>query len=198
MYKFKIERLDVKTDQGNLEIVPKRINILVGPNNSGKSRVLKEIRDYLSGDYQDIKMINNIKHPFPSKFSEFDEAYDITSKMVRDQYGNWMLKEYSNKPNQMLDMSASMESYYTRTSNTIGGDWHTHFESLIEDGNIHEFFNWCGSLFFQYMGTEERLTICKTQRNYGLDSNNTNLLSSFRFQEELLYDLKQKNQTPIW
>lgn len=192
MYKFKIERLDVKTAQGNLEIVPKRINVLVGPNNSGKSRVLKEIRDYLSGDCQDIKMINDIKHPFPSDFSEFDDAYDVTSKMVRDQHGNWILKEYSNKPNQMLDMSASLESYYTRTSNAIGGDWRAHFESLIEDRNIHEFFNWCGSLFFQYMGTEERLTICKTQRNYGLDSNNTNFLSSFRFQEELLYDLSEK------
>lgn len=47
-------------------------------------------------------------------------------------------------------------------------------------------------MFYQYIGTEERLTICKTQKNYGLDSNNTNYLSSFKYQEELLNELAAK------
>ena len=180
MYKFKIDKIIVNTADGTEEIVPKKVNIIVGPNNSGKSRFLKEIRDYLSGDNRDIKIINSIENPLPKSFSELDNVYDVSSKMVKDQYGNWMLKSYSNKPTQVLDMTASLESYFTRSMNTISGNWFEHFAGIIERKDKIEFFNWYGSLFYQYIGTEERLTICKTQKNYGLDSNNTNYLSSFK------------------
>ena len=192
MYKFKIDKILANKSNGTEEIIPKKINVLVGPNNSGKSRFLKEIRDYLSGDNRDIKIINNIEFSYPKDFSELDKAYNVTSKMIKDQYGNWMLKSYSNKPTQILDMTASLESYFTRNMNTIGGNWVEHFEGIVERKDKNEFFNWCGSLFYQYMGTEERLTICKTQKNYGLDSNNTNYLSSFKYQDELLNELAIK------
>lgn len=192
MYKFKIDKIIVNTADGTEEIVPKKVNIIVGPNNSGKSRFLKEIRDYLSGDNRDIKIINGIENPFPKSFSELDNVYDVSSKMVKDQYGNWMLKSYSNKPTQVLDMTASLESYFTRSMNTISGNWFEHFAGIIERKDKFEFFSWYGSLFYQYIGTEERLTICKTQKNYGLDSNNTNYLSSFKYQNKILDDLAAK------
>ena len=47
MYKFKIDKIVVNTTDGPTDIVPKKINVLVGPNNSGKSRFLKESRNYL-------------------------------------------------------------------------------------------------------------------------------------------------------
>ena len=50
MYHFTIDEMILNTMEGELPVVPKKINILVGPNNSGKSRLLKEIRDYLSGE----------------------------------------------------------------------------------------------------------------------------------------------------
>lgn len=112
--------------------------------------------------------------------------------MVRDSYGNWMLKSYSNKPSQAMDMTASLESYFTHYISPISENWVTHFEGIFERKSAEEFFNWCGSLFYQYMGTEERLTICKTQKNYGLDSNNTNYLSSFKYQGQLLDELATK------
>lgn len=54
MYKFNINKIVVNTSEGTKDIVPKTINVFVGPNNSGKSRFLKELRDYLSGDERDI------------------------------------------------------------------------------------------------------------------------------------------------
>ena len=48
MYKFKVDKIVVNTTDGPTDIVPKKINVLVGPNNSGKSRFLKELRDYIS------------------------------------------------------------------------------------------------------------------------------------------------------
>lgn len=192
MYKFRIDKIVVNSTDGTEDIIPKKINVLVGPNNSGKSRFLKEIRDYLSGDNHDKKIINSIDYPFPENFSELDDAYNIKSKMVKDQNGNWMLKSYSNKPTQILDMTASLESYFTRSMNTFAGNWSEYFARIVEQKEINEFFNWCGSLFYQYMGTEERLTICKIQKNYGLDCNNTNYLSSFKYQDKLLKELANK------
>ena len=192
MYRFKIDRINVNTVDGIQTIVPKKINIIVGPNNSGKSRLLKEIRDYLSGDRTDIKILADINCALPKDFYEFNEAYNVESKMVQDLHGNWMLKVYTNKPNSGLDMTASLESYFTRNINMIGGSWRDHYTNIIAERNTEEFFNCFGALFYQYLGTEERLTICKTQRNYGMDSNSTNYLSSFRFNEELLADLASK------
>ena len=192
MYRFKIDRINVNTIDGIQTIVPKKINIIVGPNNSGKSRLLKEIRDYLSGDRRDIKILADIQCALPKDFYELNEAYNIESKMVQDLHGNWMLKVYTNKPDSGLDMTASLESYFTRNISMFGGSWRDHYTNVIAGRNTEEFFNWFGALFYQYLGTEERLTICKTQRNYGMDSNSTNYLSSFRFNEELLADLANK------
>lgn len=68
MYKFKVDKIVVNTTDGPTDIVPKKINVLVGPNNSGKSRFLKELRDYISGDDHDLKIINNIDFALPDDF----------------------------------------------------------------------------------------------------------------------------------
>lgn len=194
MYHFTIDEMILNTMEGELPVVPKKINILVGPNNSGKSRLLKEIRDYLSGDHKDIKMISEIKYPKADEFSTLCSAYDIESKMVQDMYGNWLMKVYSNKPDHALDMTTTLDNYYTRNIGTYGGKWQEHFESVFKRSNPTEFFNLFGSLFFQYLGTEERLTICKTQRNHGMDGNSTNYLSSIQYQSKLLNTLREKTK----
>ena len=192
MYKFKINRINVNSINGIQEIVPKRINIIVGPNNSGKSRLLKELRDYFAGDHRDLRILSTVDFPYPDSFDEINAAYNIGSKMVQDQYGNWMLKVYTNRPDQTLDMTASLESYFTRNINGYGGNSQEHFTNVVEQKDNAEFLNWFGSLFYQYIGTEERLTICKKQRNYGMDSNSTNYLTSFKYSDELLRSLAIK------
>lgn len=192
MYRFNLENIIVNTKDGTKNIIPKKINVFVGPNNSGKSRFLKEIRDYLSGDYRDIKIISEIKHPFPDSLSDMEDVYEISSKMIKDFYGNWMLKSYSSKPTQSFDMNITMDSYFTRNMNTFSGEWHEFLSGIIERKNKEEFFNWFGNLFYQYLGTEERLTICKLQRNYGFNNANINYLSSFKFQSSLLIELSDK------
>lgn len=62
MYKFRIDKLELNTIDGVIDFEPRRINVVIGPNNSGKSRFLKELRDWLSGDKTDIKIINQIEY----------------------------------------------------------------------------------------------------------------------------------------
>lgn len=192
MYKFKVDKIVVNTTDGPTDIVPKKINVLVGPNNSGKSRFLKELRDYISGDEHDLKIIKNINFALPNDFSEFDQSYNVMSKMFRDQFGNWMLKTYSYKPMQGLDMSSSLDYYFTRNLNSFSEGWKESFSNMLNKNNYMQFLRDFGSLFYQYIGTEERLMICKTQKSYGLDNNSTNYLSSVRFNVDLLNDLSTK------
>lgn len=51
-YTFMIDKL---TFHDGCEYVPSKVTIVIGPNNAGKSRMLKEIRPELLGNYeQDI------------------------------------------------------------------------------------------------------------------------------------------------
>ena len=189
MYKFKIDKLKLNTINGLRNFEPKRINVIIGPNNSGKSRFLKELRDWLSGDNTDIKMINQIEYPYPENFQELDESYNIKNKITKDMYGNWILRTYLNKSNQTWDVNATFESYFTRSLNSIASDWEDFFKNIVQEKNEISFFQHLGPLFFRYLGTEERLTICRMQKNYGLDSTNTNYLTSFKFEDKVLREL---------
>ena len=189
MYKFQINNLKLNTIDGVKDFKPSRINVIIGPNNSGKSRFLKELRDWLSGDKSDIKIINHIDYSYPESFQDVEESYNIKNKMTKDLYGNWILRTYSNKSNQPWDVNATFESYFTRNLSCFAADWEDFFKNIIQEKNEDSFFQHFGALFFRYLGTEERLTICKMQKNFGLDSTNTNYLTSFKFENKVLREL---------
>ena len=57
--------------------------------------------------------------------------------------------------------------------------------------SINQFINEYGRLFFNYLGTEEKLLMCKTQKKYGLNDDNTNFLSEVQFNSKLLKKLSE-------
>ena len=190
MYKFSVKEISLNSQNEPFSLIPKPINIIIGPNNSGKSRVLKELRDYLLGDFNNLKIINNLSFDYPSDLSDLNQSYNLSKKISKDSNGNWFMRVYTNKPHSELDMNSSLESYYARNFNSYGGKWENHYEDVIKRKDNREFFENLGSLFFNYIGTEERLTICKTQKNYGMDSGSINYLSSYKFNNELLDSLQ--------
>lgn len=155
MFRFYIDNISVRIAEGTLDIVPKKINVLVGPNNAGKSRLLREIRDYLSGDKSDLKIVDKIQCPFPENLSGLDESYHITERMVKDINGHWMLKAYSNKPSYAMDMNVTLENYHVRNMATLSGEWRQYFEGIIARKDYTQFFTWFGPLFYQYLMSTE-------------------------------------------
>jgi len=190
MYKFSVKEISLNSQNEPFSLIPKPINIIIGPNNSGKSRILKELRDYLLGDFNNLKIINNLSFDYPSDLSDLNQSYNLSKKISKDSNGNWFMRVYTNKPHSELNMNSSLESYYARNFNSYGGKWENHYEDVIKRKDNQEFFENLGSLFFNYIGTEERLTICKTQKNYGMDSGSLNYLSSYKFNNELLDSLQ--------
>ena len=80
MYNFKIKKI-IAYD--GTEIEPKAINIIVGPNNSGKSRLLKEIKAILCDEralqiydtYYAIEPQRNAKGKFTNHFLSTEKIF---------------------------------------------------------------------------------------------------------------------------
>lgn len=193
MYKFKIEKLILNNDGDELIVIPKKINVLIGPNNSGKSRTLKDIRTYLSNRNDEVIIIKNIEYAKPQNAHEFNKAYSIDDRIIIDTFGNTIISAFSNTPDRPLNTNDSIASFYTNNAINISKDWKHRFqEDYLENPyNPHLFLNTFGPLFLQYLGNEERLLICKRCMNYSSDSSQINLLSSIAFMDDLLDDLSK-------
>ena len=192
MFRFKINKLTTNTTDKEKVIIPKTVNVIIGPNNSGKSRFLKELRNFLNGDKKDLKIIDKVDYEYPENFTTLNESYDIQSKISKDYYGNLVLRTYAGQIADNWDINASMEIYSTKNLNSINTNWKDYFEDIINNKEEQVFFSNFGALFYQYLGTEERLIISKIQKNYGLDSANTNFLSTCKFEDSLLKGLSER------
>ena len=68
MYKYRIEQIKLKT---NNPIIPKKINIIIGPNNSGKSLFLRELfKNITSNKTYERKIIFDIDITYPASYQE--------------------------------------------------------------------------------------------------------------------------------
>lgn len=197
MYHFKITEIEANCVGRKEKIIPQKINVIIGPNNSGKSRFLKELRDMLSGESDECKIIGNLEFAWPANKEAFIERYNIENKIFKDMHNNVLLRAFSNRSNQEWDTDYSYGSYFERSYNHLPSAWKETLDDLIskKDGyNRTEFLRLFGTVVFQYLGTEDKLTICKTQKNYGLDRQQTNFLVMNKFEEETISSLAEETK----
>ena len=141
MYQFKLDKIKLKN---GLEYIPNKINIIIGPNNAGKSKFLKEIAEHLSQINKDKCIVGEIEFKYPNSFEELNETYKIEDKLtLPDSHGNIYLKVYNNfKGNNQYPQYKGKE-YLQRGINE----------------KVKDYFLNYGALFFSYLGTENRLTM---------------------------------------
>ncbi|WP_181872963.1 hypothetical protein [Eggerthella lenta] len=100
---FKIKEIELRSEEGT-RFSPKALTIIVGPNNAGKSRFLKEVRSALLGRLSDEdgglilgrKIISTIELLLPESTDALFEWFDLDRKVVRDENGNYGVREYCN------------------------------------------------------------------------------------------------------
>ena len=245
MYNFRIKSIETKD---KTIINPKKINIIIGPNNSGKSQFLKDIRNILSGNNnsncQNL-IIKKMKYVLPNNKEEFIERYRINSRVFKHADNQWLIRNYSGITNNGIEMNNSINAYLDNGNISIIEDWMNELEreirdinhvisrddKIILDGNypsdavVHHksyveytkngeiirdsigetsgpfyeqnidsenvFINNYGRLFFNYLGTEEKLLMCKKQKKYGIQDYNTNFLSEVQFNLKLIDELSR-------
>ncbi len=245
MYNFKI--CEIITNSG-YKIVPKAINVVIGPNNSGKSQFLKDIKLLLSnaGGYN-LKniVINEMNYILPNNLEDFIKRYNLSSRVFKNHYNQYYIRNYSGISNADISSDSSINSYLDSGNISVLDNWSEDLERQIssfngdesktnisidgrdyppntlvhtedyieysENGqNFHQmlgcgtrplyvdqnqeissFINTYGNLFFNYLGTEEKLLMCKRQKQYGSQDSNTNFLSEVQFNSKLLNSLAE-------
>lgn len=245
MYNFKINEIKTKDDT---TIVPKGINIIIGPNNSGKSQFIKDIK-YLLGSNNPFEkrnlIIDSMKYELPSAKQDFINRYEIESKLFRDNNNQYYIRNYSGINSGDINLNNSMSNYLDTGNINVMEDWNHQLDTQVlnfrericnetellngeeypEDATVHnetyieftgengierrqiggsggpayseigesiqEFIRIYGKLFYNYIGTEEKLLLSKKQKRYGLQDNNTNFLSEVQFNSELLKKLSK-------
>lgn len=147
-YNLKINKIMLKNGD---EYIPNKVNVIIGPNNVGKSKFLKEISDYFYGINNLNYILENIDIKFPNSYQEFRESYELDKKIfIKENIER--LRTYSNYVDNW---------YYPCMQND---DYNN---MIINNRNISEFLKNFGSLFISYLGTENRLTMIKSQRYIG-------------------------------
>lgn len=103
---FRLKSIDFR-DSNSTRVPLGKLTVLVGPNNSGKSRTLKEIRSMVLGvlsidegischsDIPDAVVVSNLKVDMSSEKDEFLRSYDIRRKM-HSTSGVYRLGDYCN------------------------------------------------------------------------------------------------------
>jgi len=154
-YYFEIDKIKLKNGQ---EIKPNKINIIIGPNNAGKSKFLRELSGFFHKNNEQNYIIDDIDCKLPSTYEDLYNSYDLEDKVVRDDYGDKRLRVFYNS------QSDYSYPYFYNSEN-------------IDKNNVLEQY---GCLFLNYLGTENRLTMIKSQTCKNDLNSNINFLTAVK------------------
>lgn len=244
MYQFKIKQ--IITNDGTV-VIPKMVNLIIGPNSAGKSQFLKDIKNTFQqemGNFVPKIVISKMNYELPHEKEEFIERYSLKERIFKSQHDQIYIRNYSGLSRLNFEMDSNLNSYLDGNNIFIPFNWedelerqissfnqtnqspyseilsHGNFsenavichETYVEDivngekvrtslgicgenlnnseyDSIQDFIRIYGELFFNYLGTEEKLLICKRQKRYGYQDQNTNFLSEIQHQSNVLKQL---------
>lgn len=164
MYQYKLNKIYFKS---GIEIEPNSLTVIVGPNNSGKSRILKDIRNLTTTENRDSIVLSDVDFSFPDTLEELLSSYQIST--FKDENGNYYLRT----------LSSSMSSGHNLH---VGPDWEKSCSEWIQNKPPHSlrfFCNWFGNYFVTLLGTEDRLRIVQESPSGNVNKEVVNLLQAF-------------------
>ena len=183
-YNFKINNIDLKNGE-NLK--PNKINIVIGPNNSGKSKFLREISGFFYQNDEKNFIIKDIEFDLPKTYQEFYDSYNLKNKLF--YWNNSIyLKTYFNGIENFTYPNVQDENYFTN--------------NILKSNDRNKFLREYGCLFLNYLGTENRLTMIKSQKcaTQLYEHNNflTELFNNSIYDEKFLLDELSSNVRNIF
>lgn len=106
-YQFEINAISFKNGE---KYSPRKINIVIGANNSGKSQFLKEIRSAILGntdgpngpyahDTNNV-MTDSIDLTLPKNVEDLNDSYGLSDHVVRGMNG-WRVRDFCNIGTQL-------------------------------------------------------------------------------------------------
>ncbi|MGE7960160.1 ATP-dependent nuclease [Pseudomonas sp. NPDC089530] len=128
-----------------------KLTVLVGANNSGKSRTLKDLHEYIvSGDAQSAVIVGEVDDSFP------DEAERRAVTRIHPMNGMYRLSMVASNLRESRQISSSLDTFESALSaskDTMG--W------MVK--NVHETL---GHSFLAYIGAEERFALSNSSSSF--------------------------------
>jgi len=166
MYQYKIDK--ILFNDGS-SICPGALTIIVGPNNCGKSRILKDIKSLTSDQNKNSVVVTDVEYSIPDTVEALKEAYKITT--------------FSDKNNKLYLRTLS-SNLVTQHNIGVGVDWEQNCQNWLDqknDNTKNQFRHWFGSFFVSLFETEDRLKLIKESESSEKGITN-NLLQAFYYE----------------
>lgn len=128
--------------QDGREVELSEINVLVGPNNTGKTQTLKDIQTKMMNERRDTKIIESLDYRKPSSFEEVTAGLQIN----RDEEN-----ENMRIPSGEQSAAIGFEDWKS---------WREEFDSI----SINQIMRTLGTVKVSYLDAESRLQIATNER----------------------------------
>jgi ABC-type multidrug transport system ATPase subunit len=171
MYTYKLTRIIFKDGTA---IEPGSLTVIIGPNNAGKSRVLKDIVAKTTQTTQNQLIpgvvVGDVEWTLPQSIQKLHETYNI--ERYRDEHGNWTFRT--------LAPELCRESL-TSTGFSPGAGWLDWYEGQFQfqGTNKYQFFaEHFGRATVAFLTTEHRLQLVKESSSPAHEKEASNLLQA--------------------
>jgi predicted ATPase len=168
VYIYRLTRI-VLNDGTTVE--PPNLTVIVGPNNAGKSRALKEITAKATGTRlaKDV-IVKEIGWTIPESLQELRESYNV--ERHQSIHGGWVLRTLAPELHQEFQVI-----------DNFVGEWPTYFEWLFNHHNREylrqqNFAESFGRAMVAFLTTEHRLQLVKESASASDEKEASNLLQS--------------------
>ncbi|MEH2063652.1 MAG: ATP-binding protein [Nostoc sp.] len=163
MYTYKLTHI---LFNDGLKIIPGNITVIIGPNNAGKSRVLKDIAWKTTQDkHSQGIVVTDVEWTYPCSLQEIRDTYNV--ERYRDENGNWMFRTLAPELDQEHNIGG-------------GGEWPSwyegNFQYLIE--NKLQFVQYFGRSMVAFLTTENRLQLVKESASANHERQEATLLQA--------------------
>lgn len=161
MYIYKLTRIVFNNGE---EVHPGNLTVIIGPNNAGKSRTLKDIAQKttrsrpLSG-----VVVSDVEWTIPQNLQELCEVYSL--ERYQDENTNWMFRTLAPELFQERQADASFWSQYQQSSQYLS--------------NQSWFAEHFGIAMVAFITTEHRLQLVKEAASAAHERQEANLLQTF-------------------
>ena len=190
-YVFKINSLRIFGVED--PIIPKKINVFIGSNNSGKSTALKEIRMEILGHpgrsdstIHDCtgRIFEAMELDLPSCVVDLISSYQLDERVISCEGGEWRVRDYCNM-GKALSVGGGHVNHYR--SQSFGLEfWKKSLQTCLANpenyaGKREATFaalRFFGPSMVDYVGMDDRLLFSLSDQARGCKDNDYNSLSS--------------------
>jgi hypothetical protein len=172
MFHFRLTKLILRDETA---VEPAPITLVAGPNNAGKSRLLKEIVAHVTTLKLDFLLLKVVECSVPAKLEELRSSYDVEPHLAGNRMDGWSV------------LGPDLCSYH-RFSGLMGPSWPKDYEPICSATPDHwhrsHLYRHFGPQLIAYLTTEHRLQLVKENNSQGDEHKRDSLLLELYYSDK--------------